>query len=113
MQQLYSTFGDRFPQIFRTITTDNGSEFAAFSQMEAYGTEVYFAHPYSSWERPVNECSNRIFRRFMPKGKAMKSYTDEQVLMFSDEINVMPRKHRGCHTPEELFETQLDAIYKC
>jgi transposase, IS30 family len=112
MQELYSTFGDRFPQIFRTITTDNGSEFAAFSQMEAYGTEVYFAHPYSSWERPVNERTNRILRRFMPKGKSMSNYTDEQVLMFSDEINSMPRKRLGYHTPEELFEIQLDQIYK-
>lgn len=112
MQRLYSTFGDHFSQIFRTITTDNGSEFAAFSQMEAYGTQVYFAHPYSSWERPVNERSNRILRRFMPKGKSMNSYTEEQVLMFSDEINALPRKCLGYRTPEELFETQLDRIYR-
>ena len=80
--------------------------------MEAYGTEVYFAHPYSSWERPVNERTNRILRRFMPKGKSMSNYTDEQMRMFSDEINSMPRKRLGYHTPEELFETQLDQIYK-
>ena len=58
MRQLYHEFGDRFSEVFRTITTDNGSEFAAFSEMEAYGTQVYFAHPYFSWECPVNERSN-------------------------------------------------------
>ena len=41
MEQLRCVFGDRFPQIFRTITTDNGNEFAAFSQMEVYGTQTY------------------------------------------------------------------------
>ena len=48
MRQLYHEFGNRFSQVFRTITTDNGSGFAAFSEMEAYGTQVYFTHPYSS-----------------------------------------------------------------
>jgi IS30 family transposase len=112
MRQLYHEFGSRFSQVFRTITTDNGSEFAAFSEMEAYGTQVYFAHPYSSWERPINERCNRILRRFMPKGKSMRNYTDDQVLMFSDEINTMPRRRLNYRTPEELFEDHLDQIYK-
>ena len=59
---------------------------------------------YSSWERPVNERSNRILCRFMPKGKSMRNYADDQVLMFSDEINAMPRKRLSYRTPEELFE---------
>lgn len=112
MGQLYHEFGEQFSQVFRTITTDNGSEFAAFSEMEAYGTQVYFAHPYSSWERPVNERSNRILRRHMPKGRSMNHYSDEQVLMFSDEINGMPRKRLDYRTPEELFEEHLDRIYR-
>lgn len=110
MRQLYHEFGKNLE--IRTITTDNGSEFAAFSEMEAYGTQVYFAHPYSSWERPVNERSNRILRRFIPKGKSMRNYTDDQILMFSDEINAMPRKRLSYCTPEELFEEYLDQIYK-
>ena len=112
MRQLYHEFGNRFSQVFRTITTDNGSKFAVFSEMEAYGTQVYFAHPYSSCERPVNERSNRILRRFMSKGKSMSNYTDDQVLMFSDEINATPRKRLSYRTPEELFEKYLDQIYK-
>lgn len=112
MRQLYGEFGERFSQVFRTITTDNGSEFAAFSDMEAYGAQVYFAHPYSSWERPINERTNRMLRRFIPKGSAIQNYTDDQILMFSDEINAMPRKRLGYRTAEELFDEHLDRIYQ-
>lgn len=111
MGLLKAQFGSRFPQVFRSITTDNGSEFAAFSSFESMGTKIYFAHPYSSWERPVNERSNRILRRFIPKGQSVADYTDEQILMFADEINALPRKRLGYLTPEELFEAQLDVIY--
>jgi transposase, IS30 family len=111
MEQLREEFGSQFSQVFRTITTDNGNEFAAFSAFEEYGTKVFFAHPYSAWERPVNERSNRLLRRFIPKGKSIHSYTAEQIMMFSDEINSMPRKRLAYCTPEELFELQLDAIY--
>lgn len=113
MEQLHTQFGDRFAEVFRTITTDNGSEFAAFSEFEALGTKVYFAHPYSAWERPVNERSNRILRRFMPKGVSIHNHTDEAILMFADEINALPRKRLHYHTPEELFDAQIDLIYHC
>lgn len=111
MQQLSHEFGEKFSQVFRTITTDNGSEFADFAKAEVLGTEIYYAHPYSSWERPVNERSNRILRRFIPKGTSLKKYTEDQIMMFSDAINGLPRKRLGYRTPEELFEEQLDIIY--
>lgn len=111
MEQLYAEYGDRFNKIFRTITTDNGSEFAVFSKFESFGTKIYFAHPYSAWERPINERSNRLLRRFMPKGTSITAYTDEQILMFADEINALPRKRLGYRSPEELFDDQLDIIY--
>ncbi len=111
MKQLKEQYGDKFSQVFRSITTDNGNEFADFSAFEALGTEIYFAHPYSPWERPVNERTNRILRRFIPKGHSINEYTDEQLLMFADEINATPRKRLGYLTPEELFEQQLDRIY--
>lgn len=112
MRQLHTEFGEHFSQVFRSITTDNGSEFAAFADMEAYGTDVYFSHPYSSWERPVNERSNRILRRFVHKGVSIATYSDEQILMFADEINAMPRKRLGYRSAEELFEAHLDQIYQ-
>jgi len=111
MRVLHKRFGSKFGEVFRTITTDNGNEFAAFSEFEALGTKVYFAHPYSAWERPVNERTNRLLRRYIPKGVSIHNFSDEQILMFSDEINALPRKRLGYRTPEELFDEQLDLIY--
>lgn len=111
MEQLRAQFGEHFSDVFRTITTDNGSEFAAFSEFEELGTKVYFAHPYSSWERPVNERTNRLLRRFVPKGVSIGQFSDENILMFADEINGLPRKRLRYRTPEELFDEQLDRIF--
>lgn len=111
MDELAEMFGDKFSEVFKTITTDNGSEFAAFSEFEALGTKVYFAHPYSAWERPVNERTNRIVRQYVPKGVSIKNYSSEQLLMFADEINSKPRKSLGYYPPEELFDKCLDEIY--
>ena len=108
---LKQEFGNKFDKVFRTITTDNGPEFANFSNVEATGTKVYFAHPYSAWERPINERTNRILRRFIPKGKSIDSYTEDEIRMFSDEINSLPRKRLSYHMLEEIFEKELDKIY--
>ena len=77
MQSLREEFGDKFSQVFKTITVDNGSEFSAFSQVESWGCAVYFAHPYTSWERPQNERHNRLFRTFVPKGVAVEAFSAE------------------------------------
>jgi transposase, IS30 family len=111
MEQLKEQYGEKFPQVFRSITTDNGSEFAAFSAFEELGTAIYFAHPYSAWERPVNERTNRILRKYIPKGCSINDVSAEQILMFADEINATPRKRLAYQTPEELFDAQLDRIY--
>ena len=70
MEYLKNYYGDKFSQIFKTITSDNGSEFAELAKLEDNTkTKVYFAHPYSSWERGSNERHNGLLRRFIPKGK--------------------------------------------
>ena len=112
MERLHNLYGEHFSDIFRSITTDNGNEFSAFSSFEKYNTKIYFAHPYSAWERPVNERTNRLLRRFVPKGCSIVNFTDEQILQACDEINAMPRKRLGYSSPEELFEAQLDKIYR-
>lgn len=100
-----------FSQVFRSITADNGGEFEGLAKLENYGTHVYFAHPYSSWERPQNERHNRIFRRYIPKGISIENYSAEQILMFADDMNALPRKALAYATPEELFDAFLDQIY--
>lgn len=97
--------------MFKTITVDNGSEFADFSQVEAWGTKVFFAHPYSSWERSQNERHNGLFRDYVPKGESIEQYSEEYLLMSADELNGRPRKKLGYCTPEELFEAFLDAVF--
>ena len=111
MRTLRSEYGDRFAEVFKTITVDNGSEFADFAQVAAWGSKVYFAHPYTSWERPQNERHNGLFRAFVPKGASIEQYTDEDILAAADELNGRPRRKLGYHAPEELFEAFLDAIF--
>lgn len=109
---LREEYGDEyFAKIFMTITADNGPEFAGLAELEKYGVGIYFAHPYSSWERAQNERHNRIFRRYVPKGVSIENYSAEQILQFSYEMNALPRKQLGYCTPEELFEKFLDEIF--
>ena len=111
MQELKNIFGAHFSEVFKTITTDNGSEFSELSMQETEETKVYFTHPFSSWEKGTNECHNRMLRRFIPKGKSFTDYSVEDVLFFADSINGLPRKILGYRTPGELFEKELDRIY--
>ena len=111
METLHQMYQERFPQVFRTITADNGTEFSELSQLEAWGTAVYFAHPYSSWERPQNERHNRLLRRYLPKGRSLERFSEEQVLWFADAVNSLPRKVLNYQTPEDLFDRALDQLY--
>ena len=111
MNTLERKYGKMFPEVFKTITVDNGSEFSAFSQVENWGCAVYFAHPYTSWERPQNERHNGLFRAFVPKGVSIEAFSAEYILAAADELNGRPRKKLGYRTPEELFDEFLDSVY--
>ena len=112
MEVLREEYGEEFfNKVFKSITADNGAEFSRLSELEAYGVSIYFAHPYSSWERAQNERHNRIFRRYIPKGVSIDLYSAEQILHFADEMNALPRKQLGYRTPDELFEEFLDKVY--
>ena len=108
MNDLHDAYGERFSQVFKTITVDNGSEFADFAQIEDWGTKVFFAHPYTSWERPQNERHNGLFRAFVPKGVSMDAFTDDDILTAADERNGRHLKQRGYSTPDDLLDTFLD-----
>lgn len=113
MEVLREEYGEEyFGKVFKSITSDNGSEFERLSELELYGTKVYFAHPYSSWERAQNERHNRIFRRYVPKGVSIDNYSSDEILYFADAMNALPRKLLGYATPEELFDTYMDQIYQ-
>lgn len=111
LSELISQFGDKRKEVFKSITGDNGYEFANLSKLETMGISVYFTHPYTSCEKGTNECHNRMLRRFVPKGKNIADYSTDDIMYFADKINNLPRKILSYHTPEKLFEKQLDPIY--
>ena len=111
LNELFETFGDKYREVFKTITSDNGSEFANLSRLEDKGIGIYFTHPYTSCEKGTVECHNRMLRRFIPKDKSINDYTADEILIFADIINALPRKLLGYKTPEELFDAELDRIY--
>ena len=79
IQKLKQEFGTHFSDVFKTITADNGSEFAELSAQQTISTQVYFTHPFSSWEKGTNECHNRMLRRFIPKGKNISDYSIDEI----------------------------------
>lgn len=70
LQSLINRFGTKKSEVFKSITGDNGSEFANLSNIENNGISAYFTHPYTSCEKGTNECHNKMLKRFIPKGKA-------------------------------------------
>ena len=63
----------------------------------------YFAHPYHSWERGLNENTNGLIRQYLPKGTDFNKLTDRQVLEIMDKLNNRPRKCLGYKTPNQVF----------
>jgi IS30 family transposase len=94
--------------IFKTCTVDNGSEFSDSDAMEsALGTLIYYANPYSSYERGTNENHNGIIRRFIPKGKSIDDIPDSFVKRVEYYMNNLPRKRFGYQTPLEYMAKLL------
>jgi IS30 family transposase len=88
----------------KTITFDNGSEFAHHEQMaQALGMEIYFAHPYAAYERARNENTNGLLRQYLPKATSFTHLTDHQLQRYIDELNDRPRKKLDYRTPNEVF----------
>lgn len=107
--------GESFPRIFRTITVDNGTEFAYCEDIErsVYGgkrTSLYYCHAYCSWERGSNECANKMVRRKIPKGSNFDDKTPEEISGIENWINNYPRRLFGYHTAEEQFQRELAAM---
>ena len=97
-------------EVFKSITSDNGSEFSGLSDLESL-VPMYFCHPYSSFERGSNERHNGILRQFIPKGRSINDFSEDEIMYFVDIINAKPRKNLGYRTPEEIFDEEMDKIY--
>jgi IS30 family transposase len=89
---------------FRSITADNGSEFLDYKSIEKWlKTKVYYAHPFSSWERGTNENQNRFVRRFFPKGTDFSRISLGKLQQTIDFINNYPRSILGGKSSAQLF----------
>jgi IS30 family transposase len=88
----------------RTITTDNGKEFAGYLEIESeLHTKVYFADPYSAWQRGTNENTNGLIRQYIPKSRPLESVTDQEIRWIEDRLNNRPRKRLGFKSPNQVY----------
>lgn len=97
--------------LIRTITVDNGKEWARFNVIEtALQTCVYFTHPYTAWERPINENLNGLLRQYLPKSTDLRCITPEQLEQIIQKLNDRPRKKHRYRTPNEVFSEACVAL---
>lgn len=88
----------------KTLTADNGKEFAFHERIaKALNAKFYFAHPYSSWERGLNENTNGLIRQYLPKKTDFKKVTQKQIDNVMEKLNNRPRKCLGFKTPNQVF----------
>lgn len=106
---------NKFRALFKSITADNGSEFLDVEQMERSAfsnkmrVKMYYAHPYSSWERGSNENANRMIRRFIAKGVDIGKLLLKRIQWIQNWINNYARKILDYQTAEECFNLELAA----
>lgn len=87
-----------------TLTSDNGREFSHHEQIASnLNADFYFAHPYASWERGLNENTNGLIRQYFPKNKAFTDVTSKEIRIVMDKLNNRPRKCLGMKTPNQVF----------
>jgi len=91
----------------RTITADNGTEVTGYRRIERLtGSRFYFAAPYRSWERAINENMNGLIREYLPKGRSLAGLTQHDCNRIARALNQRPRKRLGFRTPEECYGTR-------
>ena len=91
-----------------TITADNGREFAGHETIaKALEADVYFAHPYSSWERGANENANGLLRQYVKKGADLTTVTDSDIELAVSRINNRPKKCLGFKQPAIVFKEMV------
>lgn len=111
LSTLREAAGANFELLFKTITSDNGTEFSGITELlKDVMNSVYFTHPYSSWERGTNENHNGMIRRFIPKRTRMENISLTTVRRVQDWMNTLPRKILGYATPRECLLEEMSKL---
>lgn len=93
-----------YKDVCYTITFDNGLEFSEHKEVaKALDAEIYFAHPYSSHERGLNENTDGLLRQYIPKGTDLREVSEEDLLSYQGALNSRPRKCLGYRQPSVVF----------
>jgi IS30 family transposase len=110
--QQFAKLLNMLPKIFlKSMTYDNGMEMANHKWLtQKTGMKVYFANPFSSWERGTNENTNGLIRRFFPKGTDFNSVTLKQLINAQNKLNDRPRKVLGYLTPNEMIKQEMNKL---
>ncbi len=100
-----------FKELVHTLTVDNGKEFSGHKEIaKTLETKIYFAHPYSSWERGINENTNGLIRQYFPKKTSFINIDKQQTRFVENRLNNRPRKTLQFNTPIELFKNNSVAL---
>lgn len=100
-----------FAGLVKTITLDNGKEFTDHQQVDqALGSTIYFADPFSSWQRGSNENFNGLLRQYIPKKRLLSTVTEEELGVIENKLNHRPRKRLGFKTPHQVFYESLNTV---
>lgn len=115
LDKLERKIGTSFSKTFKTITCDNGCENLDFEGIEnsirnkGKRTKVYYAHPFSSWERGTNENINKMIRRFIPKGVDISAFSVKQIMQIQHWINNYPRRILGGLSANMIEQRAINA----
>jgi IS30 family transposase len=110
-ESFVDVFKEIEPDMRLSMTYDRGLEMAEHKELtEQTGVKVYFADPYSPWQRGTNENTNGLIRQYFPKGTDFTKVTMEQIKLAQHRLNNRPRKVLGWSTPLKEFKKQLGAL---
>ncbi len=110
--KMFSKKLNQLQNIFKkSMTYDNGVEMARHEKItKKTGMKIYFAHPYSSWERGTNENTNGLIRRYLPKGTDFNKIDERSLRIIQEKLNNRPRKIIGFKTPQEMMDSELKYV---
>lgn len=97
----------------RTLTLDNGKEFAGHEAMARQNSlKVYFADAYAAWQRGTNENTNGLLRQYFPKGTDFTQVSHQELGRVTGEVNDRPRRRLGYQTPREVLKRHFGVAFE-